>query len=331
MANYIGAKCPVCEKEFSGDDDIVVCPICGTPHHRACYQQIGKCAQEELHSQGHAWEAPHEEPRPETGPAGPEAGQAPKNCPACGASNPPDSIFCLTCGVRLGEQNAPSGYNAASSAYTAAFGGVSPNEEIAGVSARDLALYVGTGSHYFLPRFREIDHGRLFSLNLPAIFNFLYFLYRKMYGIGFALLGLYAVLQIPSVFYAYEQVGYFLQHIDEFFPNMDMSIFANFTPQLFPWTVPAMVFGQCLMFTISAMLMLFGNRIYLHSTVRNIRKIRRLCEQAQGGFDDKLYTEMLARRGRTSFGLVALVVAGMFAVIVLVSIVISIPYGVVQP
>ena len=36
-------NCPVCEKKFENGDDIVVCPECGTPHHRECYDSLGRC------------------------------------------------------------------------------------------------------------------------------------------------------------------------------------------------------------------------------------------------------------------------------------------------
>ena len=39
-------------------DDIVVCPECGAPYHRACYQEKGQCIFEELHKAGKAWEPP---------------------------------------------------------------------------------------------------------------------------------------------------------------------------------------------------------------------------------------------------------------------------------
>ena len=29
--DFLGKKCPVCSKNFHEDDDIVVCPECGTP------------------------------------------------------------------------------------------------------------------------------------------------------------------------------------------------------------------------------------------------------------------------------------------------------------
>ncbi len=35
--------CPVCRNNFKEDDDVVVCPDCGTPHHRACWFENGKC------------------------------------------------------------------------------------------------------------------------------------------------------------------------------------------------------------------------------------------------------------------------------------------------
>lgn len=330
MANYIGANCPVCDKPFTVDDDIVVCPICGTPHHRICYQELERCACDSLHAQGHVWEPPKTEDEPLPAQDG---GQPPfgagtlgdRVCPSCGADNPLDSIFCLKCGARLDQQGTPT-YNAASSAYTAAFGGVSPNEKIAGVTARDLALYVGTGSHYFLPRFQAIDEGAPVSVNVPALLNFLYLFYRKMYTAGAILLGFYAVMQIPSVFYTFEMVGYFVQHINEVLPHMDMSVLTAFVPQRFTWTLVAMPIARYLMLAVSIMLSLFGNRIYLASAVSNIRRIRLLCEQAPGGFDDGLYTEMLARRGRTSFGIVVAVIIGLIFVSFFISFVFMLPH-----
>ena len=34
MIDYTGIPCPVCHKEFTPEDDIVVCPECGAPYHR---------------------------------------------------------------------------------------------------------------------------------------------------------------------------------------------------------------------------------------------------------------------------------------------------------
>ena len=41
---YKGEKCAACDKVFTDDDDVVVCPDCGSPHHRECYKAENKCA-----------------------------------------------------------------------------------------------------------------------------------------------------------------------------------------------------------------------------------------------------------------------------------------------
>ena len=55
MALYENNSCPVCGKQFQPGDDIVTCPECGTPHHRACYRELGHCAHQALHGNGYAF------------------------------------------------------------------------------------------------------------------------------------------------------------------------------------------------------------------------------------------------------------------------------------
>lgn len=49
MDKYKSLSCGVCHNNFSKDDDIVVCPDCGAPHHRECWQSINHCVYEENH------------------------------------------------------------------------------------------------------------------------------------------------------------------------------------------------------------------------------------------------------------------------------------------
>ena len=49
--------CPVCEKKFIENDEIVVCPECGTPHHRSCYNSLGECKNKSLHKEGFSFES----------------------------------------------------------------------------------------------------------------------------------------------------------------------------------------------------------------------------------------------------------------------------------
>ena len=55
MSRFKNKLCPVCRIAFNEDEDIVVCPDCGTPHHRECYMKIGHCGIEEYHAKGFVW------------------------------------------------------------------------------------------------------------------------------------------------------------------------------------------------------------------------------------------------------------------------------------
>ena len=63
MADFTGCKCPVCQQPFTEEDDLVVCPECGAPYHRACYQKNAGCLFAGRHGAGFEWKpAPGEMP-----------------------------------------------------------------------------------------------------------------------------------------------------------------------------------------------------------------------------------------------------------------------------
>ncbi len=202
MGKYEGIHCPVCDKEFTDTDDIVVCPECGAPHHRECYLKNGKCAFADKHGTGETWHAPGAQSQGE--PSGETL-----QCPSCGAENPVEGIFCTRCGKPLkgfGPQQEGSnpfgqqgfgGQQAAGQrpnnpfgmpfgAYTVdPYGGLSPQEEIDGVSVLELQEIVGESSAYYLPRFKQMSEGKKTSWCWSGcFFSFYYFLYRKVYSMA---------------------------------------------------------------------------------------------------------------------------------------------------
>ena len=64
MGLHTGDPCFACGKKIMEDDDVVVCPECGTPYHRSCWEKNGKCINIWLHRDGKTWERPSE-PEPE--------------------------------------------------------------------------------------------------------------------------------------------------------------------------------------------------------------------------------------------------------------------------
>ena len=55
---YTGVQCPVCLKTFDDLSDVVVCPECGTPHHRECYEKNGGCINAAKHGTDFVWVSP---------------------------------------------------------------------------------------------------------------------------------------------------------------------------------------------------------------------------------------------------------------------------------
>lgn len=237
MSNYTGCKCPVCQQPFTETDDIVVCPECGAPYHRACYHKQGGCVYESKHGTGFEWK-----PDPAASQAA-EAGRADSTrysdpqlaCPVCGAPNPATGLFCENCGAPLrgtaqqpGQTRPPHGfgngqtppqygpgagqtdpfepdYSNPFGAFQANFipGGlrVDPEEELEGIKALHWASYLGKNAAYYLTNFKAMQAtGRKVSASFAAFFfGPFYFFYRKMWAEGLVLLAIDAILRIPIV------------------------------------------------------------------------------------------------------------------------------------
>lgn len=322
MSSYIGVRCPVCNKKFTEADDIVVCPVCGAPHHRDCYAEKNQCVFVADHLSGKEWTNPMEQV---TTPQNPEM----KTCTRCGAQNGGDSIFCQICGnpmtPRPGEQqqapyqrqyNFPGGIQMQVDTISMAYGGLDPEDTIDGETVKDLAQYVGNGSAYYLPRFQIIEEtGRSLFPNLGAfIFNFMYFFYRKMYLIGSILLGLYIISSIPSYLYTWELLP---KMLFEFGLGPDVEINQLAVDHFF-WLSRI---TQGINFFIGLIFSLCANRFYYSKVTTAVSAIR---TEATSKTPPAEYSGTLARSGGTSKTAVLIVGATMLTAIFILSTVMSI-------
>lgn len=83
------------------NDNVVVCPDCGAPMHRACWDTAAACPLREQHSPDFVW-VPTIAPAPAP-PAFDPKTQLGIICPHCGANCPPSQSRCLECGEEFGE------------------------------------------------------------------------------------------------------------------------------------------------------------------------------------------------------------------------------------
>lgn len=207
MANYIGTRCIVCNEKFKDDDDIVVCPECGTPYHRECYKKEGKCVNTALHESHRSWTPSYD--------VGDSSASFTENvvCSKCGCINPPMTLFCEKCGnplstleqhnedmrvhtAPLHDDSNPDEYNKNFNGqipfgvnvqpfminFSDPLCGYNPDEDFDGVRLCELGDYVESNTHYYLPIFKRIkETGRALTWNFTAmLFPEFYFAYRKM-------------------------------------------------------------------------------------------------------------------------------------------------------
>lgn len=297
MNRYASIDCPICGKPLSDGEDIVVCPTCGAPYHRSCYFNEGNCIFTDLHEKGEDWEAPKKEEKYD--------GNAELRCSRCGTINPHNGLFCQVCGNQLNDNSsdkktdanpnmtippfgmggfAPPGMPL--NPFTTPFGGVAPDEVIDDIPAKDLAVFVGRNSHYYLPRFKEISNKKSKMINWSAFFfHGGYFIYRKMYLLGIIVFLLTLILAIPSALVTYISIA----NNTNLHVNLPVGI----------ETLSRInVVCNFLNFTIRLLCGLFANSLYKNHTYKKIKK------EKEKGLPEDEYLAELAKKGSVALKLV---------------------------
>ena len=318
MADYIKLPCPVCGKEFEENDDIVVCPICGTPHHRECYQQNGGCANIAWHAENKTFNADEireeiedkkrkaqQEKREEERKNAPEV-----ICPRCAQKNSPEALFCNRCGAPISQGFSSNRDN--SNGMNTPYGRVivapfipeqDPNEEIDGIPAWKLSKVVGKNSYRVVQQFKFFSKtGKKTSFNIFAcLITPFYFLYRKMYGLGILTLIARLVLSIPNIILnlsdkaLYEEVSAVLGQ--EVSAGIDLSVAqTNFFTNL-------SFFAMIASYALSVLCALFANWLYFE-------KCKKLCAKIdKTATSDQDFEEKAAKKGGVSFKPVIIIAA----------------------
>lgn len=188
---YENAKCEYCGEQFAKNDDIVVCPECGSPYHRKCWEEHGECAHKAEHAQGFVYKAETEVfSAPEEDFVGKikeqilnGSEQTEEHCENCGAKLIEGDEYCVYCGHKKGE---PVFSQKQKHADKDPLGGMNSFDEIAGEKAGDIALVVRNNSAKFMPKLKRLSDRKIkIGWSWPAfIFGYLYLFFRKLYKYG---------------------------------------------------------------------------------------------------------------------------------------------------
>jgi hypothetical protein len=179
--DYKGVECPVCKNRFSENDDIVVCPDCGTPHHRECWFSVSHCFNEDKHGEGFEFENPTRKKIEQVAQkiANPYAVEE--------EATEKDSSAVIQAPILGGMGHMGIDFG--------------ENPTIAGIPIQEAAAFVGDDLHSskLLFKMTLIDRFKNIRLNFVALlFPYLWFFYRKMYKTGILVIAL--ILAVTAAF-----------------------------------------------------------------------------------------------------------------------------------
>ena len=212
MPKYYGCPCEGCGKPLTLQDDIVVCPDCGAPYHRTCFDLLGRCIHAPAHSAGYEWKFPYQESQLRT-------------CPACGERTLRSEPNCRCCGALLPtevtdqpndrraaqeEENGTFDYDSFYRQFErqtmdplrqnmqAAFG---KDEIIDGIPSRDWADYIGAAAPVYLSDYSrmQLQHTKIYFSLSALLFGPFYFFYRKAWKPAFGFLAAELLLFVPTL------------------------------------------------------------------------------------------------------------------------------------
>ncbi len=173
---FLNEKCLVCNNSFKEDDDIVVCPHCGTPHHRECYKENTKCANFEKHSENFRWE--------------------PTFIPFEETKNPTENEVNIPFSQSLNLDDLPP--DIPLSKFQDTLFSTFPKELEENVKTEDVAVFIRHESPKYIRKFQQIQNGKL-AWNWAAFFFAPYwFFFRKLHKLGIVFLAIFILLSSMS-------------------------------------------------------------------------------------------------------------------------------------
>lgn len=300
MPKYYGCPCEGCGKPLTLQDDIVVCPDCGAPYHRDCYEKLGRCIHAPAHAAGYEWKFPYQESELCTCPAcGERTLRSESVCRCCGAALPPEGAqeptdradsdehseeFDYSTFYRQFQETGAPQVDPLRQTYQAAFG---KEEVMDGIPCKDWADFIGPASPAYLSAYcrMQLSHTKTSMSFSAMLFGPFYFFYRKAWKPAFGFLAAEMLLAAPTFIEMLQLSG------SSFAPALSASAL----------TVLARV---CSLLSFLLMLVrgMYGKWLYRRSAASRIRRI-------QSEFPDARQRQAVLRaQGGVSFGAVFLCV-----------------------
>ena len=276
-----GATCVRCHAYLFDDDDVVYCPVCGAPHHRDCYNELGHCALEALHSTDKQYDKlkaaektvnTRESENAYTG----DSSYGKTACHMCHESYDFSLNACPKCG-------APNISKAGGFVNFDFLGGVPADCDIGeGVTAEEAKRLVAANTPRYIPKFAVLNKNNRTSWNWMAFFFPCgWMLSRKMYKYG-VITGLLTV--IASLLYL--PLSNAIYNLGFFGNETYTDLMGNALAHISDIGAAVMIFaglGFLLNLAIRFVSSIFGDYLYKCYTISTVKKIR--AESADADYD----------------------------------------------
>ena len=268
--NRENQKCVVCNAYLFPEDDVVYCPECGAPHHKDCYNTVGKCGLEEFHGTAKEYKKPEVPEQPELRE---EITSNTDICLRCGKKHVDNAKFCPYCGAPNSEEfkNIPFG-------NFAIIDGKTPVDE--GIVAEDVAKVVMLNPLRYIEKFKKLKGGKKLSFNWAAfLVPHGWFAYRKMYRASIVASAFKVVANILTV--------PFLLNLQTVFGSSSLKFselvnyFANNPNELQPMAVALAFIGSMLTFLVHIICGIFADSIYRDKVFSKVKEIKASIDPEQ--------------------------------------------------
>ena len=267
--------CPICGIDFTDDDDVVVCPECGTPHHRECWIKTGHCANEVLHGTEDSLECTYKK-----------------------ASSETEVIPEIVTENNSGEYNSEPRPN---NPFDVGFGFNNQNENnqeaprpTFNINGKPGVLYeiaLRKNQKYYIPRFIVMDKGvKGTGWNFVAfLFPFAWSLYRKMYKLAAITFAVYMAIFGTFMFFlmndkplldafneCYEEDQEFFYKIMDYSNEESGATLTpkqqNYNDLMMKFSLPVYIYWgiRIVIFAMKTLVALFANKLYFNKITKSI-------------------------------------------------------------
>jgi len=311
--DYTKLKCEICDEQFIENDDVVVCPDCGTPAHRVCWKKNGKCPNENKHSENFVFNGfdlikksaqgvkeKSEDKSDKIKIISVPSCDEKKVCSVCGNKNDLQANFCNRCGSKLTETNSQNNYDFADygefqlpPGMPDPLGGVPAKAQFEdGITAADMACYVAVNTPYYMRAFNAVKRKEnKFNLS-AAVFSGVWFFFRKQYKVGALVFSIETLLYVLRFYISstfsinvingvLDKLGLSIENMSSFTMEQYMNMSVELQKLPVSQQIITMLPGMIMFAQIIGMIILgvFANKIYYKHCIDKIRILKNTAAQ----------------------------------------------------